>query len=162
MLELLQEEITMNNKAQELRELIRSLERKLGILEENEFSCCNISITQCHALVEIGRAKKIALNELADLLNLEDSTLSRTVNILVTKELVKRDINPEDRRYVTIALTEKGQKLFETIETHMGNYYADIFSRIPIEKQGVVLESLDILLAAVTQSNQTEKSTKAK
>lgn len=148
----------MNNKAQELRELIRSLERKLGILEENEFSCCNISITQCHALVEIGRAKKMALNELADLLNLEDSTMSRTVNILVTKELVRRDIDPADRRYITIVLTDEGQKLFESIETNMGNYYADIFSRIPNEKQEIVLESLDILLTAVTTSNQTEKT----
>lgn len=146
----------MSTKAHELRELIRSLERKLGILEENEFSCCNISITQCHALVEIGRAKKMSLNELADLLNLEDSTMSRTVNILVTKELVRRDINQEDRRYITIMLTDQGQKLFENIETNMGNYYSDIFSRIPKEKQELVLESLNILLSAVTQSNQSE------
>ena len=141
------------NGSKQLRKVIRILERKLGILEENEFSCCGITITQCFALVEIGRAKIISLNELAELLNLEDSTMSRTVNNLVTGKLAKRDIDPQDRRYVTISLTEIGQKLFENIENSMERYYNDIFSHIPEAKREQVLESLDLLLKAVVKSD---------
>jgi hypothetical protein len=42
-----------NSKA--LREVIRLLERKLGLLDELEASCCGVTFSQCHAVVEIGR-----------------------------------------------------------------------------------------------------------
>lgn len=133
----------------QLREMIRILERKLGILEESEFSCCGITIAQCHALVEIGRAKNISLHELAEIINLENSTMSRTVNNLVTNELVKRDIDPKDRRYVTISLTDKGQKLFEGIEESMNLYFSKVYKAIPESKREQVMESMQLLLDAI-------------
>ena len=141
------------NDSIKLRETIRKLERKLGILEESELSCCNISLAQCHALVEIGRAKAISLNELAELLNLENSTMSRTVSNLVNSGYVKRDIDATDRRYLTISLTESGQDLFNRIEAGMGRYYRDIFEQIEEGKRGQVIESLNLLLDAVEKSN---------
>lgn len=141
----------MNIKAdpKQLRELIRTLERKLGVLKENEVSCCSITLGQCHALVEIGRAESISLNELAELLNLENSTMSRTVNNLVTAGLVKRDIDPKDRRYVTISLTESGIKLFNDIEENMNSYFGRVNDSIPENKRMLVLEGLQILLEAI-------------
>lgn len=133
----------------QLREMIRLLERKLGVLEDNQYSCCGISMAQCHALVEIGRIKDISLNELAEQLNLENSTMSRTVNNLVTNELVKREIDPQDRRYVTISLSENGDKLFKGIEEEMNQYYKKVYNSIPEDKKQQVLESLQILLEAV-------------
>ncbi|KGK85838.1 MarR family transcriptional regulator [Desulfosporosinus sp. HMP52] len=133
----------------QLREMIRLLERKLGVLEDNQYSCCGISMAQCHALVEIGRIKDISLNELAEQLNLENSTMSRTVNNLVTNELVKREIDPQDRRYVTISLSENGDKLFKGIEEEMNQYFTKVYNSIPEDKKQQVLESLQILLEAV-------------
>ena len=137
----------------QLRELIRELERKLGILQETQTSCCSVTLAQCHALVEIGRAKAISLNELAELLNLENSTMSRTVSKLVNSGYVKRDIDASDRRYLTISLTENGQDLFNRIEAGMGSYYQHIFSQIAENKRDQVIESLNLLLNAVDKSN---------
>lgn len=136
-----------------LREMIRILERKLGILQESGYSCCGVTMSQCHALVEIGRAKDISLNELAELLNLENSTMSRTVNNLVSSELAKRDIDPLDRRYVTISLTDKGDKLYKKIEKDMDEYFKEIYEEIPENKKQQVIESMGILLEAI---NNTE------
>ena len=41
--------------SKDLRELIRLLVRNLGILEKGDASCCDVTISQCHAIVEIGR-----------------------------------------------------------------------------------------------------------
>ena len=141
------------------RELIRTLERKLGILEDNEFACCGVTLAQCHALVEIGRAGTISLNELAELVNLENSTMSRTVNNLVNKDLVERNLDSKDRRYVTIALTAEGHTIFESIETQMDNYFKDIFSHIPEEKGAQVLESLALIVEATNKSKCCSKDT---
>lgn len=141
----------MNNKYEfnRLREMMRILERKLGILQENEYSCCGITLAQCHALVEIGRAKSISLNKLAELLNLENSTMSRTVNNLVTNKLAEREIDPQDRRYVTISLTENGIKLYKDIEEGMNKYFMRVYNAIPENKKQKVLESIQILLEAI-------------
>ncbi|MEY7998862.1 MarR family winged helix-turn-helix transcriptional regulator [Clostridium sp. Mt-5] len=140
------------DKPKQLREMIRTLERKLGILSESEIVCCGITMTQCHALVEIGRAENISLNELAQLLNLKNSTMSRTVNNLVANELVKRDIDPQDRRYVTISLTESGMKIFKGIEEGMNLYFKKIYNFIPENKQGQIMESIEMLVDAISKN----------
>ena len=137
-----------------LRELISRLERKTGALSDSHMACCNITMAQCNALVEIGRAKSISLVELAEAIGLESSTISRTVNHLVNAEMVSREVDPSNRRYITISLTEDGQQIFDGIETGMNLYYKQILRKIPSEKQEEVLDSIQILLDAFTALEQ--------
>lgn len=143
----------MNNltKSKQLREMIRIFERKLGTLGDCQSECCGITLAQCHALVEIGRAEKISLNKLAELLDLDNSTTSRTVNNLVNRNLATRDINPKDRRYVTISLTDSGKESFKTIEESMDSYYENVYNHIPADKKEQVLEGMEILLKALSK-----------
>lgn len=89
------------SESDKLREIIRILERKLGILDDLQSSCCGVTFAQCHAIVEIGRASEcssaqsISLNDLAEILGLDKSTMSRTINNLVNNGLVERAIDPE-------------------------------------------------------------------
>lgn len=129
----------------QLRENIRLLERKLGVLNDSEMSCCSVTMAQCHAIVEIGRAGNISLIDLANLLNLDNSTMSRTVNNLVNSEYAKRELDPDDRRYITITLTDKGIELFNSIESGMDAHYLAIYECIPEDKRGQVLECLQLL-----------------
>lgn len=137
------------NDPKQLQEMISILERKLGILHDSEFSCCGITMAQCHALMEIGCRGSISLNELAEMLNLENSTMSRTVNNLVVNGFVKRDIDPQDRRYVTISLTESGRRLYEDLNEGMYEYYIKVYGSIPEGKRQQVMESIRILLDAI-------------
>lgn len=132
-----------------LRELIRVLVRNLGILEKSDAGCCGVTIPQCHAIVEIGRANDISLNELAEILTLDKSTMSRTINKLVEDNLVIRKSHLEDRRYITIRLTEKGIEIFRTIENSMNKYYENIFMSISEDKREQILDSLQVLIEAV-------------
>ena len=66
------------------------------------------------------------------------------------------DLDEENRRYVTIELTEHGDKLYKKIEDSMENYYDSIFNNITKEKRECVLESLDILTSAVKSTNLLE------
>lgn len=136
-----------------LRELIRILVRDLGVLEKSDATCCGVSIAQCHAIVEIGREGKISLVDLANMLGLDKSTMSRTINNLVESGLVLRDLDMENRRYVSIQLTEKGISVFKNIEETMEEYYKSIFNTIPEDKRSQVLESLQLLKEAVESNN---------
>lgn len=136
-----------------LRELLRILVRNLGVLEKSDAGCCGVTISQCHAIVEIGRAGEISLNELAEILTLDKSTMSRTINKLVEDNLVIRETHAKDRRYITIKLTEEGTNIFKTIEGNMGSYYDSVFMTIAEEKREQVLDSLTLLIEAVHKNN---------
>lgn len=142
----------LNQGSEMLREQLRILVRNLGILEKSDASCSGITLAQCHALVEIGRVKRISLTNLADLLGLDKSTMSRTINNLVDVELVKRDIDEENRRYVTIQLTDKGVEVFKSIEDNMSGYYSGIFNSLPENKRDQVLESLELLVQSIKEN----------
>jgi len=147
------------SESDKLREIIRILERKLGILDDLQSSCCGVTFAQCHAIVEIGRASEcssaqsISLNDLAEILGLDKSTMSRTINNLVNNGLVERAIDPEDRRYLAIKLTENGMQSFREIELEMERYFTRIYQAIPVSKRDQVIESLLILLQALNEND---------
>lgn len=138
-----------NSDVIRLRELLRLLARKLGLLDKSELSCCGITYSQCHILVEIGGKGCLSINELADLLGLDKSTISRTVNTMVEQGLVTREADPGDRRYVHIQLTEAGSRILSNIESRMADCYQNIYKAIPQDKKEQVLESLELLVQAI-------------
>jgi DNA-binding MarR family transcriptional regulator len=139
------------NDISRLRECIRLLTRRLGLLEKSESSCCGVTLSQCHAIVEIGRAGGISVIDLASLLGLDKSTMSRTINNLVEMDLVTREAVPDNRRILSIDLTDKGKELFSGIESSMERYYQDVYSSLPDDKREQVLESLEILVKTLPE-----------
>lgn len=144
-------EITSKN----FRELIRTLERKLGLLNKQDVCCSEVSLAQCHALVEIGRAKSISLKELSNILGLDISTMSRTVESLVKNYFVFRSPSKIDRRSVDIQLTDKGLNLFNNIENTMDNKFKNIFDQISSDEQSTVFNGLNIIIKAFNKGHNT-------
>ena len=134
--------------SKEFRELIRILERKLGLLNKQDGCCSEVSLAQCHALVEIGRSETISLKELSNILGLDISTMSRTVESLVKKKFVFRSPSKIDRRSIDIQLTDKGLNLFNDIENKMNNEFKNVLEQIPLEDQSTVFNGLNIIIEA--------------
>ena len=142
-----------STKSKEFREKIRVLERSLEMLNQSsDTECYSIGLSQCHALVEIGRKGTITLKELASIIILDTSTTSRTVDSLVKKGLVNRTPSEIDRRRIDISLTETGLTLFQKIEHDMDSKFKAIFDKIDSSQQDVVLSSLDLILNALKNS----------
>jgi DNA-binding MarR family transcriptional regulator len=141
----------MDPDVSRLREALRLLERMLGIIDDSARSCCGVSFAQCHHLVEIGRASTVSLNDLAALLDLDKSTVSRTVDQLVRQGLANRQPDPASRRNVRISLTPAGRDLFSGIEADMQDYYSRILENIPAAKHGPIIEGLQMLADAAAK-----------
>lgn len=121
------------SQIRQFRKTLREFER-LSTLQDS--SCCQgISLSQCHVVLEVEEQHKTSIGELAQKLGLDKSTLSRTVDNLVNSGDVKREEDPEDRRYAVIALTAKGQGLSEGINTENDRYFQQVFERMG-EKEG--------------------------
>lgn len=142
----------MTKDTQSLMRSLQSIAELLKTLDENEKSCCGVTLAQCHALVEIGDQGSLSLMDLAGKLGLDKSTLSRTVNNLVGQGYCLRQENPEDRRYVQIALTPDGVQMYEKVKRGMERFYTDLYRAIPEEERAQALRSAQLLLQAIQQA----------
>ena len=133
-------------------QLIRILEREIDY-QLKYGDCCDVSQAQCHALLELGSFESTTVSELTDILKLDKSTLSRTIEGLVQQDLVERRTNPDDRRFIRVALTPQGKKSFESITRLCSRIYQRVFDFIPADKQDQVLESMSLLVSAMIQAN---------
>lgn len=150
---LLHAEVIFMETVDLLRSLMRALDKNIGALEKTQLACCGATIGQCHAVMEIGLAGQISLIDLANVLNLDKSTMSRTVNNLVTDEWIERITDPENRRYVKLMLSRKGQVLHEQISSALNAYFGNIMIDIPENKREQVAESLKLLIHALNKNS---------
>ncbi len=131
------------------REKFRYIERELIELLKEDNVCFGVTVSQCHILLEIGGKTETSIVELASVLNLDTSTLSRSIDGLVSIGLVNRQQNPNDRRYVCVSLSVQGKKIFESIEKANNAYFSKIFRLIPENKHDQIFESFLLFFEAM-------------
>ena len=129
---------------QQFREYTRQLECHFGNIDSADCCCGSVNKTQCFLIVEIGRKPGISVKELAEILRIDKSGVSRFVEDLVQKNYVERKPSLEDRRFVTLHLLPKGQERFEKIEHDMYYKFKKVFEQIPENKREQVIESLKL------------------
>ena len=143
------------DKVKMFREYTRALERNLENMNRSDCCQCSVTTSQCFILVEIGRNPGICVKELARVLKLDKSAVSRAVEELVKKGYVIREYSKIDRRSVVLTLTEGGESRFNKIEADMYKKFKNVFSRIPKDKQEQVLEALQIFNEACEKEEET-------
>ncbi len=134
------------------RKSLRRFERVHKMLMEDRDCCSGLTITQCHPILEIDELGKTNLSELASILNLDPSSLSRTVEALVQQELVRREPDNRDRRFVVLSLTPAGKKISDEINGKNDLFYDEILSKLPEKKRGAAIRLLDDLVQAVNST----------
>jgi DNA-binding MarR family transcriptional regulator len=70
--------------------------------------------------------------------------------------MVSREAATDDRRYLRMELTGMGQQVVETINEGMDDYYARVYAAIPESTRPQVLDSLQVLIKALTEAKCCE------
>jgi DNA-binding MarR family transcriptional regulator len=130
---------------------MRMIERETGLVLEGETACCSVTVAQCHLLMELEGMGTSSLQDLANALTLDKSTLSRTIDALVSEGLVERAIDEKNRRKVSLSLTKKGTQKCSQINELCDREYANILRHIPKERHCDVMDSIGLLAAAMAQ-----------
>ena len=87
----------------------------------------------------------IDMTTLAQQIGVDNSTLTRLVDVLLRKQLVEKNKNPLDGRSFILSLTTNGEKLQSKVETEIDKFGSNLYSSIPIEDQEEVKEVLSSL-----------------
>jgi DNA-binding MarR family transcriptional regulator len=142
----------------DFRKNLRVLEREVELSMASETGCCGATLAQCHLLLEIEQRSHTSVTELASLLELDKSTLSRTVDGMCRTGLLNRETDPSSRRQQVISLTEKGKEKADSINGLCDNSYTRLFDFIPIDKRRMVVESATLLADAMRKMRKNPES----
>jgi DNA-binding MarR family transcriptional regulator len=142
-------------KTREFRALLRELVRRLGHEETEGGYSCGLTFSQCHSLLGIGEMGPTTLVELAGSLRLDKSTVSRTVEDLVSLGLIQRREHPDDRRFKVLRLTAKGEAVRREIDARADDRFGRALKAIPNKSREPVLESLEILVRSLGDKNKS-------
>ena len=142
----------------EFRQNLRVLEREVELSMTSEAGCCGVTFAQCHLLLEIERRDRTSVTELAALLELDKSTLSRTVDAACRAGLIDRVVDPASRRQQVISLTEKGHRTAKTINSQCDESYLRLFDFIPRDERSTVIHAVALLADAMRQKRRNPQA----
>lgn len=136
---------TIRKFRRELRALERRVERALA----EQSSCCGVTPAQCHAVLALEEAGQSSLGELAAALELDSSTLSRTIDGLVKEGLAERREDPDNRRRAIVSLSPAGEAAAARINEACDRYYRSLLSSLSETDAVGVVRAVPILAEAL-------------
>lgn len=89
-----------------------------------------VNATNYFYVMKIGEEPGITKSVLNQLVYLNSSTITRAVNQLTKKGLIKQVVNPNDRRATQLYLTEKGTRLNRGIDRYIGQLNTELMNRL--------------------------------
>ena len=137
----------------EFRKILRIFERELDS-QNNSSCCCGVTLSQCHALMELSKEENISLNQLSEQLSVDKSAASRTVENLVLKKMVERSIPKENRRTTNLKLTKTGISVCRQINNGNDEYYSKILGTIPADDLAVFLRTFENIARQMGELNR--------
>jgi len=137
----------------EFRRILRHFERELNVQNQSG-CCCGVTVSQCHALMELALKDNVTMNELSGRLHLDKSTVSRTVDNLVQIGLVEREIPAMNRRTTRVSLSESGRSVCKTINEGNDRYYMEALRAIPHSNLADFLKGFEALVNGMMRLNK--------
>jgi DNA-binding MarR family transcriptional regulator len=107
-----------------------------------------VTLPQFRALVLLEQHGVLGVAELADELGVVPSTASRMGDRLVAKGLVRRSVDPSNRRQVSLRLRSEGRMLIAESTRRRTEQIARLLASIPDADQDRLAQALNQLVAA--------------
>jgi DNA-binding MarR family transcriptional regulator len=135
------------------RQDLRRLER-ITTLQNRKLGCCDdLSLPQCHLLLEIEKLGEAGVVQLAANLGLDKSTMSRTASSLVENAYIQRHSDASDKRSVQLKLAPKGKQIVRRINREADLFYSSLVDKISARDQQKISQSLELLVSFLSENS---------
>ncbi|MEN6357304.1 MAG: MarR family transcriptional regulator [Armatimonadota bacterium] len=105
----------------------------------------DLTVPQFRVLAFLNRHENASLTCLAGHMGLGLPSMSKTVDLLVQRGLVKRESSADDRRRITLNLTDKGKEVFGAAAKATRECIAEKLSSLTDGQRQTVIEAMNIL-----------------
>lgn len=139
-------------------ESFSEINRAIYKLLKAEADKAGITVVQLKALFRISMDPDMSLSELSEKLRLTNSTVSGVIDRLVHSEIVERTVPPENRRSISIHLTEKGERLLEKLTSEDSIFVQKIENvmNIPEDEIKQLLHLHKLVLSKLSLEEETD------
>ncbi len=143
----------------EKAKLAANLQRQIHLLIKGHDVCDRVCLVQHgvtaaqgYALLALPLEGSATMNEISEALGIASSTMTRTIDPLVSKEMAYRAVDEVDRRIVRVGLTSQGLKIRKSIEGSLQDFFMMVLDRIEGEDKAAVLSSLEQVTTAFNKA----------
>lgn len=124
--------------------VIRTQLRKHGARE--------VSVPQFRTLAYLNRNEGTSLSDVAEHIGLTLPSMSVLVDGLVSRGLIVRQTHPEDRRRMTLGLTERGRKKLRMAREATASYLEEKLGTLSGAERGTLIQAMQVLREVFTKA----------
>lgn len=106
------------------------------------------SVPEFRSLAFINRNSGASLGELAEHLGVEAPTVSKLVDSLVQRGLVRREDDPEDRRRMRLSILPRGKTSIDKAYEHTRQFLAARLAHLDDDERRAILQTMQLLKTA--------------
>ena len=142
-------------KHQELLIALRKVIRAIGLHSKKLNKTSGLTSPQLILMQAIDKASGVNSGQLAKSVNLSAATVTNIIDRLESKLLVSRVRNTQDKRKVSLYLTEKGKTLLSNAPQPLQEDFIDKFANLASWEQSQLLSSVE-RLADMMNANELD------
>ena len=116
----------------------------MNVLARRVSSQNNLSLSQYYTLTNISSIG-ISMSELSLVLGVDNSTLTRNINILIKRSLLKKQQSSKDKREQIVLLSSKGMETVKKLDIDMEKLLNQFISGIDEMQRQSFLDTLEQL-----------------
>jgi DNA-binding MarR family transcriptional regulator len=139
----------------DIRAASRQMVRELGFMEQT-LAATDYPPSAVHTILEIGARGPLTSVQLAEILHLEKSSISRMVRKLIECGELKEASDTNDARIKPLSLTPKGRRTLATITDFARRQVLSALSRLTETERKIVREGLVIYARALKVTRDAE------
>lgn len=117
----------------EIERLYTLFDYTTTLWEAKELSLYHVDKVEFYLLLLLRFREDLRMKDMADVLSLNNSTLTQIAQRCEKKGLIKREKNAKDRRETLLKFTPKGRKLIDNIVSHRQALFFPVWEKVSTE-----------------------------
>lgn len=114
----------------------------------------SVSVPQWRVIAHLSQQNDVSVREISEAAKMPRAKVTRAVQTLEARGLVKKVVNVRDRRLVRLKLTRKGQGLLNKIAPLAMEFQSNLINGLPKELQADAKPLVQALLKAVSELDE--------
>ncbi len=131
---------------EKISEYLNSIKGKCQQKDRRIAEKLNVSVSELNCLkIFIEGNLRISVKDLAEKLSITSGGVTKTVGQLEEQGILRRDMDPEDRRGILVSLTLKGKSVIKNLNNVTSDYYNSMFAGLTDTEKEKILSGLGSL-----------------
>jgi DNA-binding MarR family transcriptional regulator len=118
----------------------------------------DLSVPKFRVLIFLNRHEGASLSVIAEHLGLTLPSMSKMIDGLVARNMVTRQMDPKDRRRVTLVLTALGRSSMQSAYKATESRLAERLVVLPASERRIIIEAMQVLAATFGSDREAKRA----